>query len=306
MDHPPLTRRTVLAGAVGTALAVAGCGEQPRAAAPVAAAPVGGGGRVITKGRIRQSVVGWCLNRVGVKTPDLARAAAAMGYQSIELGGTDHWPLLKELGMTCAITGSHGFVQGLNHVEHHAMCEEKISKAIESAAAFGCPSVICFSGMRKGLSDEEGIANCVTGIKRVIGLAEAKKITLCMEVLNSRVDVEMKGHPDYHADRIEFAAEICKRVGSPRMKILFDIYHTQIMQGDVITRIKQFSEYIGHYHTAGVPGRAEIDDTQEINYPPIMRAIVETGYTGFVGQEFIPTWKDPLESLRHAARVCDV
>jgi hydroxypyruvate isomerase len=303
MDHSPLTRRSVIAGAVGTTLALAACAEEARAgAAPVA----GASERVITKGRIKQSVVGWCFNRVGVKTPELARAAAAMGYRSIELGGTEHWPLLKQLGLTCAIAGSHGFVEGLNHLEHHAMCEEKIGKAVEAAAAFGCPSVICFSGMRKGLSDEEGIANCVTGIKRVIGLAEAKGVTLCMEVLNSRVAIEMKGHPDYHADRIEFAAEVCRRVGSPRMKILFDIYHTQIMQGDVISRIHQFKEWIGHYHTAGVPGRGEIDDTQELNYPPIMRAILETGYTGYVAQEFIPTWKDPFASLRHAGRVCDV
>ena len=308
MDHSQLTRRTMLAGAVGTALVVAGGSNQARAAEPAAGVPAtisaGGEGKAIIKGRINQSVVGWCFNPM--ETPVLARGAAALGFKSVELVDPKFWPLLKELGLTCAIAGSHGFVDGLNHVENHAMCEAKISKSIENAAAFGCPNVICFSGMRKGLSDEDGIANCVTGIKRVIAQAEAAKVTICMEVLNSRVDVPMKGHPDYHADRLEYALEVCKRVGSPRMKILFDIYHVQIMQGDVITRLRQLRDYIGHYHTAGVPGRCELDENQEINYPAVMRAILDTGYTGFVAQEFIPTWADKLAALRHAAQVCDV
>ena len=308
MDQAQLSRRTMLAGAVGTALVVTGGSNQLRAAEPAAgvpaAAPAGSDGKAITKGRINQSVVGWCFSPM--ETPVLARGAAALGFKSVELVDPKFWPLLKELGLTCAITGSHGFVDGLNHVENHEMCAAKISTSIENAAAFGCPNVICFSGMRKGLSDEEGIANCVTGIKRVIAQAEAAKVTICMEVLNSRVDIPMKGHPDYHADRLEYALEVCKRVGSPRMKILFDIYHVQIMQGDVITRLRQLKEYIGHYHTAGVPGRCELDENQEINYPAVMRAILDTGYTGFVAQEFIPTWADKLAALRHAAQVCDV
>ena len=306
-----LSRRTLIGSALGgAALISAGCtGTSARPAAATTATTEDAAKSAeaawrISKGRINQSVVGWCFNQM--ETAVLAKAAAQLGFKSVELVDPKHWPMLKELGLTCAIAGSHGFVQGFNKVEHHGMCVQKISAAIENAAAFGCPNVITFSGMREGLTDEEGIKNCVAGIKQVIGLAEQKNITICMEVLNSRVNENMKGHPDYQADRIEFAVEICKQVGSPRMKILFDIYHTQIMQGDVITRIKQYHEYIGHYHTAGVPGRGELDDTQEINYPAVMKAILATGYKGFVGQEFIPTWEDKVAALRHAARVCDV
>jgi hydroxypyruvate isomerase len=154
--------------------------------------------------------------------------------------------------------------------------------------------------------DEIGKRNFVEGIKRVLPLAEKSKVTLALEMLNSRVAVEMKGHPGYQCDTIEWAVDVCNRVGSDRLKILFDIYHVQIMQGDVITRIRQTKDYIAHYHTAGNPGRNEIDETQEINYPGIMKVIAETGYRGFVGQEFIPTWKDPVAALRHAAKTCDV
>lgn len=306
-----LSRRTLLGGALGgAALLSAGCtgtATRPTATATTDDAAQAQAAETtwrITKGRINQSVVGWCFNQM--ETAVLAKAAAQLGFKSVELVDPKHWPMLKELGLTCAIAGSHGFVQGFNKVENHDMCGQKISEQIERSAAFGCPNVITFSGIREGITDEEGIKNCVAGIKQVIGLAEQKGITICMEVLNSRVNENMKGHPDYQADRIEFAVEICKQVGSPRMKILFDIYHTQIMQGDVITRIKQYHEYIGHYHTAGVPGRGELDDTQEINYPAVMKAILATGYKGFVGQEFIPTWPDKVAALRHAARVCDV
>jgi len=160
--------------------------------------------------------------------------------------------------------------------------------------------------MREGISDEEGMQNCIAGLKSVIGLAEKKKVNLCIEPLNTRVDVEMKGHPGYQCDTIEWGIKVCEGVGSPRMKILFDIYHTQIMQGDVIVRLRQYKDFIGHIHTAGVPGRNELDDTQEINYPAVMKVIADIGYTGFVGQEFIPTWQDKLAALRHAAKLCDV
>ncbi len=223
--------------------------------------------------------------------------------------------MLKKLGLTCAIAGSHGFVKGFNHVENHAMCIEKVTKSVEAAADFGCPSVITFSGMKKlkpddpkcpEISDEDGQKNMIDGIKKVVGLAEKKKVTLCIEVLNSRVDITMKGHPGYQADTLEWAVNVCDKIGSPNMKILFDIYHIQIMEGDVITRIKQYKDYIGHYHTAGNPGRCEIDDSQEINYPPIIRAIVETGYTGFLGQEYIPRQKDLVAALRQGVKICDV
>ena len=258
----------------------------------------------VEKGRIKQSVVHWCFNPMSVD--ELAAGAAKMGLESVELIDPKLWPKLKALGLTCAIASSHGFVKGWNHKENWDFCREKTTAAIEASADFGCPSVITFSGMREGISDEEGMQNCIDGLKTVIGLAEKKKVNLCIEPLNTRVDVEMKGHPGYQCDTIEWGVKVCDGVGSPRMKILFDIYHTQIMQGDVIVRLRQFKDYIGHIHTAGVPGRNELDDTQEINYPAVMKVIAELGYAGYVGQEFIPTWKDPVAALRHAARTCDV
>jgi hydroxypyruvate isomerase len=263
----------------------------------------------IVQGHINQSVVQWCFRPM--PTEELARHAAALGMKSVELAPPTDWSTLKKYGLTCAIAGSHGFVKGWNHKENWDFCTESITKAVNAAADFGCPSVITFSGMRGELpagpeGDEIGKRNFALGIKRVLPLAEQKKVTLALEMLNSRVNVEMKGHPGYQCDSIEWAVDVCDRVGSPRLKILFDIYHVQIMQGDVIVRLKKYKDYIAHYHTAGNPGRNEIDDTQEINYPGIMRAIAETGYKGYVGQEFIPTWQDPVAALRHAARVCDV
>jgi hydroxypyruvate isomerase len=263
----------------------------------------------INRGRINQSVVHWCFKPMPVE--DLARSAAALGIKSVELVPPSDWPILKKHGLTCAIAGSHGFVKGWNDKANWDYCTEKITQSIEAAAEFGCKSVITFSGMRGDLpagpeGDEIGKKNFVEGIQRVLPLAEAKKVTLALEMLNSRVDIEMKGHPGYQCDSIEWAVDVCDRVGSDRLKILYDIYHVQIMQGDVITRLKQYRDYIAHYHTAGNPGRNEIDGTQEINYPGIMQAIAETGYKGFIGQEFIPTWKDPVAALRHATRECDV
>jgi hydroxypyruvate isomerase len=263
----------------------------------------------ITKGRIQQSVVPWCFKPMTVE--ELARHAAALGMKSVELCAPSDWPILQKYGLTCAIGSSHGFVKGWNQKENWDYCTEIITKSVTAAGDFGCPSVITFSGMRGSLpagpeGDELGKKNFVEGIKRVLPLAEQKKVTLALEMLNSRVDVEMKGHPGYQCDTIEWAVDVCNRVGSDRLKILFDIYHVQIMQGDVIVRLKKYKDYIAHYHTAGNPGRNEIDDTQEIHYPGIMKAVAETGYKGFVGQEFIPTWKDPVAALRHAAGICDV
>ena len=302
MSH--VTRRTLLAGlaAAGTTAAMS---QNAPAAAPLADDPAW----KVAKGRIHQSVVHWCFKPMSVE--NLARHAAAMGLKSVELVAPTDWPILKKHGLTCAIAGSHGFVKGWNDKANWDFCSEKITAAITAAAEFGCPSVITFSGMRGDLpagqeGDEIGKRNFVEGIKRVLPLAEKHKVTLALEMLNSRVDVEMKGHPGYQCDSIEWAVDVCNRASSERLKILFDIYHVQIMQGDVITRIRQYKDYIAHYHTAGNPGRNEIDDTQEINYSGIMKVIAETGYRGFVGQEFIPTWKDPAAALRHAARLCDV
>jgi hydroxypyruvate isomerase len=257
----------------------------------------------VRQGRVQQSVVPWCFRPMPAR--ELIEHSAKLGLKSVELVGTEHWALLKEKGLICAITGSHGFARGFAHKEEHEECIAALRKSIDATSAAGWPNVITFSGFRRGLSDEEGIKNMVEGLKKIIGHAEQKRVTLCLEMLNSRVDVEMKGHPDYFCDSIERSIEIIKQVGSERMKLLFDIYHVQIMHGDVIARIRQYHPYIAHYHTAGVPGRAEIDNSQELNYPAIMKAIVETGYKGYVGQEFIPT-RDKVEALREAVGICDV
>jgi len=260
-------------------------------------------GRVVTNGRIKQSVLSWCFEPMSIET--LARHAAAIGLSAIENVEPKDWGILKRHGLVCAMTVGHGFVDGMNHTENHPLCVAKLKACIDANAEAGFPNVITFTGMRRGMPDDVGLENTVLGLKQVIGHAERKKVNLCLEMLNTRVDVEMKGHPDYMCDTIEFAAEVCRRIASERMKILFDVYHVQIMQGDIITRIRQYHPFIGHYHVAGVPGRNEIDDTQEINYPPIMREIVATGYTGYVGQEFLPT-RDPIQSLRQAVKICDV
>lgn len=236
---------------------------------------------------------------------ELIDIASRLKMPSVELISANLWPVLKEKGMMCAIASSHGFARGFAHKEEHEQCLENLRKNIDLAANTGVPSIITFSGFRRGISTEEGTRNMIEGLKKIAGHAENKKVTVCLEMLNSRVNVEMKGHPDYFCDDIDLSVEICKQVSSERVKVLFDIYHVQIMHGDIIKRLKQHAPWIGHYHTAGVPGRNEIDDTQEIHYAPIMKAILETGYKGFVGQEFIPS-RDKAASLAEAVRLCDV
>ena len=257
----------------------------------------------ISNGRIKQSVVAWCFKPMSVE--ELAAASAKLGLKSLELVTPEHFATVKKHGLTCAIVSSHGFAKGFAQKNEHAECLQVLRERIDAAADAGFPSVITFSGYRKGLTDEDATRNMVEGLKQIVGHAEKKKVTLCVEMLNSRVNVEMKGHPDYFCDDIDRTVEICKQVGSERMKVLFDIYHVQIMHGDIITHFKQHLPYIGHIHTAGNPGRNEIDETQEINYPPIMRAIAESNYQGYVGQEFIPT-RDKVASLSQAVKICDV
>jgi len=294
-----ISRRGWLAGAAGAATVALGERWAWARGRRQAVEPV------VTKGRIKQSVCEWCFTKT-MTLEQLAPQVAAMGVKSIELVDPKNFGILKKHGLMCAITGSHGFVRGFNHKENHAWCVDVVKKRIDDCAASGiCPTVIVFSGMSKGLASDVGLDNTVAGLKQVIGYAEKKKISLCLEVLNTRVGEEMKGHPDYMCNNVEWAVEVCRRVGSPRMTLLFDIYHIQIMQGDIITRIRKFHEYVGHYHTAGVPGRNEPDANQEVSYPAIMRVIADTGYKGFVGQEFIPT-RDPMQSLREAIKLCDV
>ncbi len=258
----------------------------------------------IKNGRINQSVCHWCFDPMPLAT--LAEAAKAMGLKSVEIVPIKEFDTLKRNGLICAMTPSHTFVRGLNRVEYHPECLAKLRESIEATGDAGFPNVITFSGMRDHLSDEEGIKNTVAGLKQVIGLAEKKKVNICIEVLNSRVATHMKGHPDYQCDKVDWAAQVCRQVGSPNMKILFDIYHVQIMEGDIITRIREYKDLIGHYHTAGNPGRNDLDNTQEINYPPIMQAILDTGYTGYVGQEFIPKGPNQLAALWQGVELCDV
>jgi hydroxypyruvate isomerase len=257
----------------------------------------------VTNGRIIQSVVPWCFKPMSLD--ELAGHAARMGLKSVELITPENFAVVKKHGLTCAIVSSHGFSKGFAQKEQHDECVQTLRERIDAAAAAGFPNVITFSGFRKGLSDDEANRNMIDGLKKIVGYAEQKKVTLCLEMLNSRVAVEMKGHPDYFCDDIDKSVDLCKQIGSERMKVLFDIYHVQIMNGDVISRIKQHAPYIGHVHTAGNPGRNEIDETQEINYAPIMKALVETGYKGFVGQEFIPV-RDKVASLNQAVKICDV
>jgi hydroxypyruvate isomerase len=257
----------------------------------------------VRNARIQQSVVPWCFNPM---TPrELIDVASRLKLPSVELISPDLWPVLKEKGMTCAIASSHGFARGFAHPEEHDACLTVLRRNIDLAASAGVPGIITFSGFRRGLSTEDGVRNMVAGLKKIVGHAEQKKVTLCLEMLNSRVAVEMKGHPDYFCDDIDLSVDICRQIGSERMKVLFDIYHVQIMHGDVIARLRKHAPWIGHYHTAGVPGRNELDDNQELNYRPIMEAIAGTGYKGFVGQEFIPL-RDKAQSLSEAVRICDV
>ena len=258
----------------------------------------------IANGRIRQSVVHW--NMKPLTVVELADASAGMGLSSVELISPEHWPMLKERGLTCAIAGSHGFAKGFAHIEEHGECIAKLRTSIDACAAHGVQRVITFSGFRRGLDDATARRNMIDGLKKILPYAEEKKVTLCLEMLNSKVGEEMKGHPDYWCDRIGKALDICQEIGSERMKILFDFYHVQIMDGDLINHYKQCREFVGHIHTAGNPGRGELDDTQEINYPPIMRAIAESGYTGYVGQEFIPRSADKVAALAQAVELCDV
>ena len=262
---------------------------------------------IITKGRIRQSVMGWCFKPMSAL--ELAKHCKAIGLEAMEGVSKEDYSAIHKMGLKISlVSGGHGFKKGPCVASNRELVIENLKKGIDLAAKIGTKSVITFTGMRgKGLTDATGSKNCVDAWKAVMPYAEKKKITLVLEHLNTRDDSHpMKGHPGYFGEDVDHCVELIRKVDSPSMKLLFDVYHVQIMNGDVIRRIRQYKDWIGHYHTAGNPGRAELDDTQEINYPAVMRAIVATGYKGFVAQEFIPTWKDPVAALRHSAMVCDV
>lgn len=254
--------------------------------------------------KLRHSVSRWCYGSYPLET--MCERLAEMGYDGIDLLHPSEVGVLRLFGLVCPVTaapqhasGIGGIERAFNRIEHHDTLSEIYSELVPAAAEAGIPNVICFSGNRDGLSDEAGLENCARGLERVLPLAEKYGITLVMELLNSRVD-----HPGYQCDRTEWGVALCERLGNPRFKLLYDIYHMQVMEGDVIATIRRYIRHIGHFHTAGVPGRHEIDDSQELNYPAIARAIAETGFEGFLGQEFIPTVEDPFSSLGDAIRRC--
>jgi len=289
--------RTATTGAAATLLAtgVVRAEEHEGGALP------DGKSQVAKNGKINHSVCLWCYK--GMKSTDMAPVAKRLGLKAIDLLTPQEWAPLKENDLICSMTSGvwGGITKGLNRREHHDAIVESLDKLVEANAAAGYPNVICFSGNRDKQADDEGIKICAEGIKKIIGKYEEKKVTLCMELLNSKVN-----HPDYQCDKSDWGIALCKAVGSERFKLLYDIYHMQIMEGDVIATIKKHHEYFAHYHTGGVPGRHEIDDTQELYWPAIMKAIVATGFKGYVAQEFIPARPDMIASLAQAVQICDV
>jgi hydroxypyruvate isomerase len=253
----------------------------------------------------------WCYN--GVWDIDQAIAAAKkLGCDGLELIGPEHWPKLKAAGLECSMAKAHPFIKGMNHKNFHTENIAALKASIDRSADFGCKNVITFVGYHDStkhgggiVSPEQGIKNCLEGYKKIIGYAEKKGITLQMEMLNSRVSTKMKGHPGFAGDSIDYCGEIIREISSPNLKVLFDIYHVQVMHGDLITRIEENKDIIGHIHTAGCPGRNELGDNQEINYPAVIKKLNDIGYKGYIAHEFIPT-TDPYEGLVEAFERCSV
>jgi sugar phosphate isomerase/epimerase len=308
-----LGRRQLLRGSIAAAAATAIPGLSSAAGSSEEHKPL--------RGRIRQSIVFWCFNSAGEKW-DIERTcqvARQLGCVSVEICEPETWPTLRRHGLSCAIApnGMPGaaFKRGFNNAAHRGELLARTRETIDSCATAGFPSVIAFVGYKWRNPDdpasgeipiEEGTENCVAGLKEIAGYAERKGVNVCVEHLNSRDHSHpMKGHFGYQGDDLDRVAEIIRRVGSPRVKLLFDIYHVQIMHGDLIRRLEQTKDILGHVHTAGNPGRGELDESQEIQYPPLMKKLLEIGYTGYVGQEFIPT-RAPLDGLHQAVRLCDV
>jgi len=256
--------------------------------------------RIVKKGRLKQSVSRWPYAKIPL--PEFCRAIADMGLTAIDLLEEPDWQVARDHGLivSMAYAGGGSIPDGLNVKANHDAIVRNFEQKIPRAAAMKIPNVITFFGNRRGMRDEEATANCVAGLNRVKSIAEDYGVTVCVELLNSRVN-----HKDYQGDRTKFGVEIVRAVNSPRVRLLYDIYHMQIMEGDLIATIRANHEYFGHYHTGGVPGRHELDDTQEVNWAAVARAIVETGFTGYLAHEFVPT-RDPLTSLREAIALCDV
>ena len=270
--------------------------------------------KIARKGRIKQVIAAWPF-AVGAKwTPqDLIKHAQQLGVAGVELFSAEQLPMLKDTGLVCAATKSHNFERGMNNKGHHPEVFAELTKAITSTGAAGFPNVMTFTGLldtthhENGscVSLEEGVKNCIEGFKKMARLAEKHQVTLVLEPLNSKIDKKMKGHPGYQGSHIDDCVEIVKAVSSPSFKVLFDAYHIQIMDGDLIRRIEKHQEFIGHVQIAGNPGRGEIGDDQEINYRGVMKALLKVNYSGYVGHEWIPTG-DPLKGLEEAISICDI
>lgn len=273
------------------------------------------------KGNINHSAVFWCFNIAGElwDIEKMCQVSKSLGIKSVEITGPEEWPTIQKHGLTCALAanGMPGapFMKGLNNLAYHEEVIGTTAKRIEECAAAKMPAVIAFTGYKwhnaedpssGEISLQEGAENCITGLKKLAPVAEKYGVNICLEHLNTRDDTHpMKGHPGYQGDDVDYVANIVRKVGSPRVKMLFDFYHVQVMNGDCMRRLEQNIDVIGHIHTAGNPGRCELDANQEINFAPLMRKLVQLGYKGYVGHEFIPT-RDPLVGLKEAVEVCDV
>ena len=288
MNADKLTRRSLIQGVT---LAAAGAAIAPIFAEEGSKEVE----RVVKNGRIKQSASRWCYRKISLD--DLCAAGAKMGLLGLDLLKPNDFPTLKKYGLVCTMTSGGGRI---NDKAKHPETLESLRTAIEATAEYGYKNVIAMAGQRDGIPDDVGLENGVAVLKQIAGFAEEKNVTICVEYLNSKVN-----HPGYMFDNMAWGVELCKQVGSPNVKILYDIYHAQIMEGDIIRTIQTHHDVIGHYHTGGNPGRNEIDETQELYYPAIMRAILETGYTGYVAHEFKPL-RDPLTSLAQAIEICDV
>lgn len=256
---------------------------------------------IALKGNINHSACYWCYS--GMPLDDFAQSAAGLGLKGIDLLKPEEWETAEKYGLKCAVaTDSFANIEnGFNDRANHGSLQEQYSLLIDKAAAQGIKNVIVFSGNRRLLSREEGLQNCADGLAPLVKKAQEKNVVLIMELLNSKID-----HKDYQCDHTQWGVDLCKLLGSENFKLLYDIYHMQIMEGDVIRTINEHHKYIAHYHTGGVPGRHEINDAQELNYPAIIKAILDTGFTGYVAQEFIPTYPDKIAALQEGVKICDV
>jgi hydroxypyruvate isomerase len=293
-ESSSITRRELLTIAAGVAGASSMLAGLPLAAGAQAE-------KVVKKGRIKQSICRGCLGKLRLSRDEEAAVAAKMGLMGLDLVGRGDWDAVKKHGLVATMVPGAGRIKkGLNDKSLHPKFLEDFKNNIKAAAEYKWPNVICLAGDREGISDEEGMDNCYTILKEAVKIAEDFGVTICMELLNSKVN-----HPGYMCDNTKWGFELCRRVNSPRFKMLYDIYHMQVMEGDLIATIRKNINMIAHFHTAGVPGRHELDENQEIFYPAVMRAIVDTGFKGYVAHEYTPV-REPMKSLIQAVQTCDV